>query len=209
MDYLRLFEEEFGPRRNAQQTGAFAGPGVRQTVYRGFAITGGTTPDRRWKLAWTFDWSWDAFDYDFGGGPKFPRVSPAALADPNAPLDPGKGNTFDATVSVMWGPAAVLRFGATYTKSRLRRNDTHRVAYDETSGRRKPSTSSAGSPPRACVPTTDRHARICARSCCWRGPRTPGPRCTRGTMTTSTATGTARLQGRANPGSVATPGRSL
>jgi hypothetical protein len=131
MDYLRLFEEEFGPRRNAQQTGAFAGPGVRQTVYRGFAITGGTTPDRRWKLAWTFDWSWDAFDYDFGGGPKFPRVSPAALADPNAPLDPGKGNTFDATVSVMWGPAAVLRFGATYTKSRLRRNDTHRVAYDE------------------------------------------------------------------------------
>ena len=131
VDYQRLFEEEFGPRRNAQQAGAFAGPGVRQTVYRGFAITGGTTPDRRWKVAGTLDWSWDAFDYDFGSGPKFPRVSPAALADPSAPLDPGKGNTFDATVSVMWKPAASLRISANYTKSRLRRNDTQRVAYDE------------------------------------------------------------------------------
>jgi hypothetical protein len=207
MDYLRLFEEEFGPRRNAQQTGAFAGPGVRQTVYRGFAITGGTTPDRRWKLAWTFDWSWTP-STTTSAVDQFPRVSPAALATrTHRSIQEGKHVRRDRVGDV--GPAAVLRFGP-----RIRRaacGATTRTAWrtTRTSGRRKPSTSSAGSPPRACVPTTDRHARICARRCCWRGPRTPGPRCTRGTMTTSTATGTARLQGRANPGSVATPGRSL
>ena len=131
LDYQRLFEEEFGPRRNAQQAGAFAGPGVRRTIYRGFAITGSTTPDRRWKIEGTIDRSWDVFDYDFGGGPRFPRVSPAALANPGAPLDPGKGNTFDATVSVMWKPSASLRVRTTYTKSHLWRRDTRRVAYDE------------------------------------------------------------------------------
>jgi len=131
VDYQRLFEEEFGPRRNAQQAGAFAGAGVRQTVYRGFAITGSTTPDRRWKIEATIDRSWDAFDYDFGGGPRFPRVSPAALADPDAPLDPGKSNSFDATVSVMWKPVASLRVGTSYTKSHLWRISTRRLVYDE------------------------------------------------------------------------------
>jgi hypothetical protein len=123
VDYQRLFEEEF--RR------AFAGAGVRRTVYRGFAITGATTPFRRWTLEESLDWTWDAFDYDFGGGPKFPRVSPAALADPTAPLDPGPGNTFDATVSLAWRPTAALRVNAQYTKSRLRRTDTRRTAFDE------------------------------------------------------------------------------
>ena len=131
VDYLRIFEEEFGPRRGPNQVGAFYGAPVRETIYRGFAITGTTTLDPHWKIEPYLDWSWDAMDYDFGDGPRFPRVSPAALADPNAPLDPGTGSTFDATLNVEWTPVAAVRVNAGYTKSRLRRNDSGRIAYNE------------------------------------------------------------------------------
>ena len=131
VDYQRIFEEEFGPRRSAQQAGAFAGPGVRETVWHGFAAAFSTTPDRRWKVTGSLGWSWNVFDFDFGDGPKFPRVSPAALADPGAPLDPGKARSFGGGLSLEWNPAASVRFEASYTKSRLTRNDTRRVAHDE------------------------------------------------------------------------------
>jgi hypothetical protein len=71
------------------------------------------------------------FDYDFGAGPKFPRVSPAALLDPNAPLDPGPGNTTDITVPFAWRPTESFRASVDYTKSRLVRIDTGRLAYDQ------------------------------------------------------------------------------
>jgi hypothetical protein len=77
------------------------------------------------------DGSWKYFDYDFGAGPKFPRVSPAALANPNAPLDPGPGNTNDITASFVWRPAEAFRASIDYTKSRLVRIDTRRTAYDQ------------------------------------------------------------------------------
>jgi hypothetical protein len=131
VDYQRIFEEEFGPRRNVSQAGAFAGPGVRETVWHGFGVAVSTTPDRRWKTSGSLGWSWNVFDYDFGGGPRFPRVSPAALAEPGAPLDPGKAQSFGGTLTVEWSPAAALRVDASYTKSRLTRNDTRRVAHDE------------------------------------------------------------------------------
>jgi hypothetical protein len=131
VDYQRIFEEEFGPRRSADQAGAFAGPGMRETIWHGFALLFSTTPDRRWKTTGSIGWSWNVFDFDFGGGPKFPRVSPAALADPGAPLDPGKARSFGGTLSVEWSPAPPWRFDVTYTKSRLVRNDTRLVAHDE------------------------------------------------------------------------------
>jgi len=130
-DYMRIFEEEFGPKRGPNQAGAFYGASSRETLYRGFAIVGSTTPDRHWIIEENLDWSWDALDFDFGDGPRFPRVSPAALADPNAPLDPGPGATFDATLAVTWTPVSAFRLTGSYTKSRLRREDTGRLAYDE------------------------------------------------------------------------------
>lgn len=131
LDHLRLYEEEFGPKRTASQAGAFAGAPSRRTTYRGAAITITTTPHPHWSLEGTVDGSWDAFDYDFGDGPRFPRVSPAALADPSAPLDPGPGTTLDANGALTWRAAPNLRIEGSYTKSRLRRNDTGLLAYDE------------------------------------------------------------------------------
>lgn len=130
-DFMRLFEEEFGPKRTATRPGAFAGAAARRTVYKGLALEAGTAPSQKYSFSINIDNTWDYFDFDFGAGPKFPRISPAALADPNAPLDPGPGKSLNVTASATYQPAGALRVRFDYTKSRLRRNDTKRVAFDQ------------------------------------------------------------------------------
>ena len=71
------------------------------------------------------------FDLDFGGGPGFPRVSPAALADPDAPLDPGAGDLLDLSGYAYYQPTDALRVTFDYLKNRLAREDTHLVAFDD------------------------------------------------------------------------------
>jgi hypothetical protein len=85
---------------------------------------------------------WNAFDFDFGAGERFPRVSSAYLnylsvylPNPNTSLsypglDPGKGYQFDAQAGVEYKPINPLRVSLDYTKSQLTRNDTGRVAFD-------------------------------------------------------------------------------
>src|SRR5262249_25225040 len=92
-DYWRLFEEEFGPRRSATRPGAFIGDPERSTIYKGFTLEASTAPSKKYSASLLWDRSWKTFDYDFGAGPQFPRVSPAALLDPDARLDPGIGDT--------------------------------------------------------------------------------------------------------------------
>lgn len=130
-DYLKLLEEEFGPRRTATQEGAFAGASERSTVYRGISIEAGATPIKELIAYLNVDWGWSVFDYDFGSGARFPRVSPAALIDPNAARDPGTGRTLDLKTSLTFLPGDALRFSFDYVKSRLSRDDTKRVAFDQ------------------------------------------------------------------------------
>jgi len=71
-------------------------------------------------------------DYDFGGGDKFPRVSPAALQfGQGAPLDPGPGSAIDLNGFFTYNPTSALSLRLNYNKSRLRRDDTHLVAFDD------------------------------------------------------------------------------
>ncbi len=130
-DYARLFEEEFGAKRTAARAGAFFGPAERSTFWNGYTITFGTNPTGKYSANVIVDGSWKVFDYDFGAGPKFPRVSPAALAGPNAPLDPGLGNSNDVAASFAWQPSEAFRASIDYTKSRIVRIDTRRTAYDQ------------------------------------------------------------------------------
>jgi hypothetical protein len=130
-DYLRLTEDEFGPRRSATRTGAFFGALERSTIYKGAQFEAGTAPSKKLSATFLVDRSWNTFDYDFGAGPRFPRVSPAALADPNAPLDPGVGRTFDLLASLNLQPTDGLRLTFNYTKSKLIRTDTQRTAFDQ------------------------------------------------------------------------------
>jgi hypothetical protein len=130
-DFLRLFEEEFGPQRTTTRSGAFAGAAERSTVYKGIVIEAGTAPSKKYSFKVLVDNAWDQLDFDFGAGQKFPRVSPAALTDPNAPLDPGPGTSLSMTASATYQPTDALRVSLDYTKSRLVRNDTKRVAFDQ------------------------------------------------------------------------------
>jgi hypothetical protein len=129
--YERLFEEEFGPKRTATRSGAFLGDAERSTyrnIYYGFA---GMTPSKAYSFDVEAVYTQGAFDFDFGSLPRFPRVSPAALLDPNAPLDPGPGNELSLYSTFTYKPTDTLRLSLGYTKDRLVRNDTKRVAFDD------------------------------------------------------------------------------
>jgi Domain of unknown function (DUF5916)/Carbohydrate family 9 binding domain-like len=124
--YERLFETEFGG------AGTFLGNDNERATTRHSAIVyGATTPSKQFYADFNISYIWNAFDLDFGAGPKFPRVSPAALVDPDAPLDPGPGKEFRASVNFTYQPTSVLRLDLGYTKDRLIRNDTGLVAFDD------------------------------------------------------------------------------
>ncbi|MDT7543405.1 MAG: hypothetical protein QOE33_3309 [Acidobacteriota bacterium] len=130
--YERLFESEFGPNRTATHEGAFAGEsGERSTPRHSVTFYGGTTPSQSFSASFNLAYIWNSYDLDFGAGPKFPRVSPAALLDPEALLDPGTGRELRANFDLTYQPTEALRANLTYTKDRLLRDDTHRVAFDD------------------------------------------------------------------------------
>jgi hypothetical protein len=130
--YERLFEEEFGPTRTVTRPGAFFGESSeRSTAKRSLVFSGGTSPTQKYSLYAFFSRSWNVFDYDFGGSPRFARVSPAALADPFAALDPGPGDAVDFNLNFTYQPTAAWRTSLSYTRSKLVRKDTGLVAYSD------------------------------------------------------------------------------
>lgn len=142
--YERLFEEEFGAQRTAQRPCAplgddpdlppctFFGPDPERSAYRkSLSFSGETTPSKKYSLSLYAGYTWGVFDLDFGAGPRYPRVSPAALLNPDAPIDPGAGNSLDASLSFTYQPTEALNATFSYTKSRLVRQDTRRVAFDD------------------------------------------------------------------------------
>ncbi|HEV2881032.1 MAG TPA: carbohydrate binding family 9 domain-containing protein [Pyrinomonadaceae bacterium] len=129
--YEQVFEEEFGAKRTPTQAGAFGGDsGKRETSYKGVGLEFGTTPSKQYSFRMDTYYNWGWFDLDFGGGPRFPRVSPAALRDPNAPLDPGGANWWYTNLTFSYQPTNALRSSLDFTKSRLVRRDTGRPAFD-------------------------------------------------------------------------------
>ncbi|MEK6303140.1 MAG: DUF5916 domain-containing protein [Acidobacteriota bacterium] len=128
--YERIFEEEFGARRSATQAGAFAGDDPERSL-RGRAVRGffGTNRSKKYSAFLFMGHRWNLFDFDFGAGPKFPRVSPAALLDPDAPLDPGGANTFGLGVSGEYKPTAAFRVSLDYNRNRFTRSQTGRTVF--------------------------------------------------------------------------------
>ena len=130
--YERLFEEEFGARRTPTRPGAFAGDdSERASGLRSFYGLIDATPSKKYSAFLLVTASRGVFDLDFGAGPRFPRVSPAALLDPEAPLDPGPGDSLDVEAEVIYQPTEALRTSLKYNKSRLTRRDTRLTAFDE------------------------------------------------------------------------------
>jgi hypothetical protein len=160
--YERVYESEFGAKRQpgidcvATNKCTFAGSDdERSSSNRGLYLFAGSTPTKKVTFNFFVNRRWGDFDFDFGAGPKFPRVSPTALAaaearnqhlcDPApagqppkvlpsvclAPQDPGPGDFLHFDGSVTYQPTTALSATLNYTKERLKRYDTGLVAFDE------------------------------------------------------------------------------
>lgn len=101
----------------------------RKTVYAYLE----TTPSKKYSFFIVNVNSWGSLDLDFGtSNPRYPRVSPAALAlGQDAPLDPGEGNEWVVESNGSYQPTDALRMSLSYTKVRLTRNDTGLAAFDD------------------------------------------------------------------------------
>jgi hypothetical protein len=129
--YERIFEEEFGAKRTLTRAGAFANGPERSAAGYNFFVFMEANPSKKYSINIEAGLNTAELDYDFGAGPRFPRVSPAALADPEAKLDPGVGRGRFLFAKGAYQPTDPLRISLTYTKSRLTRRDTDRLAYDD------------------------------------------------------------------------------
>jgi len=162
--YERVFESEFGAKRQptsncvVNNDCTFAGnDNERSTSSHGIYMFAGSSPSKKYNFNLFVSRRWGDFDFDFGAGPKYPRVSPPALAaanaaaanpglcDPappgqpprilppvcNAPQDPGPGDFLHIDGGITFQPTSALKATLNFTKEKLRRYDTGLVAFDE------------------------------------------------------------------------------
>jgi hypothetical protein len=130
--YERVFEHEFGANRNATREGAFFGPDSERSAHfkalQGFIES---TPNKQLYLFFFFDYTMGQMEYDFGNGPDYPRVSRAALLNPNNSFDPGPGNQLTIETTFRYQPTSAFQTQLNYNKRRLVRHDTGLVAFDD------------------------------------------------------------------------------
>lgn len=130
--YEKIYEEEFGLKRNPNRGGAFFNSPERSAYNKSFFFGGRTVPSKKISFEAFMNYSIGELDFDFGGGPKFQRVSPAALAlGQDAPLDPGPGKGISLDANITFKPIDKWNMSLGYTKSSLRRQDTKQLAFDD------------------------------------------------------------------------------
>jgi hypothetical protein len=129
VSYERIFEDEFGLRRSLSRSGAFFGESERSSWQQYGNINFNTSPVKKISVGVFLGTTNNAFDFDFGGGNRFPRISPSALTG-TGQLDPGAGRQINIGVGVEYRPIDPLRVSLDYNKSRLRRLDNGRTAFD-------------------------------------------------------------------------------
>jgi hypothetical protein len=129
--YERIFEEEFGLKRKPTRPngGAFFGASERSTKQGFFSASFDKQINKKVSVGAFAGTIFNAFDFDFGAGERFPRVSPAALAGFDQ-LDPGVGQQYDFGLGVELKPINPLRIEFEYNKSFLIRKDTDKTAFD-------------------------------------------------------------------------------
>jgi hypothetical protein len=140
--FERVFEEEFGLKRSPTRSGAFIGEGERSEWQQYSSFNINSTPHKRFNFGVFASYTFNQYDFDFGGGDRYRRVSPAYLLYEeclrgNLPascvypaLDPGPGKQFAFEFYGEVKPTDPLRISLSFNKSTLKRNDTGRTAFD-------------------------------------------------------------------------------
>ena len=130
----KIYEDEFGPTRSGIRKGAFFGAPEREAFQLGGSTYFNQKFSKRFSINANFGASINEFDFDFGAGPSFPRVSPAALAlGSEAPLDPGKASNVSLSLKANVKPNDDVSFEVGYDRSQLKRSDTNLFAYKSNS----------------------------------------------------------------------------
>ncbi len=106
-DYLHISEDEFGR--------PFEGDPERSTIFKGILLDLQTKPAKQIALGLTLSRAFDFFDYDLD----------------STPMNPGTGRSLGVTARLEVQPIDSLRATVDYTRNRLVRDDTGRVAFDE------------------------------------------------------------------------------
>lgn len=153
--YERVFEEEFGMKRPTGSTCAqtntctfWGEDSERASPNGGLYIFAGSNVNKKFNFNMFANQAYHSLDFDFGNGPKYPRVSIPAVTQRAAiaaglcsgtnrpavclaPLDPGPGKFFNMNFGVTYQPSTPLNINLSFTKQRLRRNDTGLLAFDD------------------------------------------------------------------------------
>ncbi len=126
----QIYEDEFGLGRLDNRQGEFFGEPDRTVNQAWFGGSYRSQPNKKLSFSMDIDVSFNAFDFDFGAGSRFPRVSPVALKNPNSPLDPGSGRRLSYGGSIELKPTDRLNLFFKYSRRNLIRNDTKSTAFD-------------------------------------------------------------------------------
>ncbi|HEY0348972.1 MAG TPA: DUF5916 domain-containing protein [Pyrinomonadaceae bacterium] len=154
--YERVFEEEFGPTRKFFGTGCalkntctfWGDDSERSSPNGGLYVFAQSNVNKKFNFNMFANQAYGSLDFDFGAGTGFPRVSIPAVtaraaqaagkcAGPvpppvcTAPRDPGPGKFLNFNAGVTYQPLTPLNINVSFTKQRLRRNDTGLLAFDE------------------------------------------------------------------------------
>lgn len=128
----KIYEYEFGKRRQSiNGVGRFFGGPSRNAVQYGGRIDSEKTFSKKFSIDAGIGFKANTFDLDFGASERYPRVSPAFLADSNEErLDPGRGFTFFYDIGMDLTPTDPLTISLSYERERLTRRDNGLVAFD-------------------------------------------------------------------------------
>ncbi|HEX8145657.1 MAG TPA: DUF5916 domain-containing protein [Pyrinomonadaceae bacterium] len=143
--YERVFASEFDRVKFAD------GRSEASETSKNFFAYAGSQPTKRINFFYFFGYRTGQLDYDFGAGRRFPRVSPSGIAQQQAekdglctsdkkgfvappvcdgPPEPGGGGYLYTNGNVTYKATKDLNMTLSFSKNRLVREDTGRVAFD-------------------------------------------------------------------------------
>ena len=125
----KIYEDEFGARRNSAQQGIFFGEDSRRANQFWGNVNVEKTFNKRISAEAGIGFGQNDFDFDFGASERYPRISPAALLG-SSQLDPGKGFNFGYELELNLQPTDLWSLELSYEREKLRRNDTRLTAFD-------------------------------------------------------------------------------